>query len=90
MLIPKEAKGSRSGLPMPCPLDLGYIVFHHSLLLTLVYLVNTIWGQVLLVSFLFLQGKIHPKLKSVTDLPPFSSFSPTKPQYIVVHSCKFL
>ena len=42
------------------------------------------------LSFLFLQGKIHPKLTSVANLPPFSSFSfPLKPQYIVVYSCKF-
>ena len=42
---------------------------------------------------IFLQGKIHPKLIPVANLPPFFfSFllpSPRKPQYTVVYNCKF-
>ena len=37
------------------------------------------------VLFCFVQGKSHPKLTSVANLPPFSFFPPApKPQYIVV------
>ena len=37
----------------------------------------------------FLQGKIHPQLTSVANLPPFLSSPVPTPSPIVVYSCKF-